>query len=256
MDTAQNPEFERLVAEGWEHSFSGWDFGFIAGRMVESPLPWDYTQRVRAHFRPEGALLDMGTGGGELLSSLGPLPHRTVAIESYAPNVRVAGARLRPLGVGVVAVGLALDQALPFASETFDLVINRHDGYAPAEVYRTLKPGRRFITQQVGGQNMLGLNERLQDRVDFEFEDWTLDKAQRELVEAGFEIIEAREAFPEVHFADIGAVVYHLKVIAWQVAGFTPERYWDRLAAIDVEIHQKGSLRVDEHRFFIEALKC
>jgi hypothetical protein len=46
-------------------------------------------------------LLDLDTGGGELLAASAPLPRRTIATEGWAPNVPVARDRLSPLGVEV-----------------------------------------------------------------------------------------------------------------------------------------------------------
>ncbi|TWM62046.1 hypothetical protein CHCC14814_3869 [Bacillus paralicheniformis] len=46
----------------------------------------------------------MGTGGGEFLSKLGPLPSSAYATECYFPNVPVAKERLTPLEVQVVQI--------------------------------------------------------------------------------------------------------------------------------------------------------
>jgi SAM-dependent methyltransferase len=195
----------------------------------------------------------MDTGGGEFLSSLQPLPPVTIATEGYLPNVPVAKARLGPLGVEVIDTWAPVP--LPFEAGSFDLVINRHGGYRARELYRVLKPGKSFITQQVGGKNCIRLNEMLQDVVDFEYSYWTLDYALRELVESGFHIIDQREDYPSLEFVDIGAVVYYLKVISWQVSGFTIEKYYDKLARIHNLIQETGRFVVTEHRFYIEAQK-
>src|SRR6187549_330120 len=77
----------------------GWDFSYLAGRMREDAPHWDYRQVVTAALGESGALLDLGTGGGEFLSSLRPLPALTCATEGYAPNLPVARRRLAPLGI-------------------------------------------------------------------------------------------------------------------------------------------------------------
>jgi len=48
---------------------------------------------VRERLPDVTPLLDMATGGGEFLSSLVPLPPRTVATEGYPPNLEVARRR-------------------------------------------------------------------------------------------------------------------------------------------------------------------
>ena len=60
-------------------------------------------------------------------------------------------------------------------------------------LYRILRPGGIFLTQQVGGENNIHLNELLQDEVYFEYANWTLAECSRGLSEAGFRILQARE---------------------------------------------------------------
>jgi SAM-dependent methyltransferase len=246
-------EFERLVREAWAAPFTGWDFNYIKDRSHEAPPPWSYRRRVMARFPRVESLLDMDTGGGELLASMAPLPPRTAATEGYAPNLPIARARLEPLGVQVVEH--QNEAPLPFPDGSFDLVINRHGGYRVAEVARVLKPGGSFITQQVGGKNSIRLNEMLQEQVYFEYAYWTLDYALRQFSGSQFEIVDQREAFPASDYFDIGAVVYYLKAVSWQVEGFAPERFMEKLAAIHAIIQQQGKFTVLEHRFYIEACK-
>lgn len=246
-------EFERLVREAWAQPFTGWDFSHIKDRSHEAPPPWSYRRRVMARFPNVETLLDMDTGGGELLASMQPLPPLTSATEGYAPNLPIARARLAPLGVQVV--DHQNEDALPFPDESFDLVINRHGGYRVAEVARVLKPGGSFITQQVGGRNGIRLNEILQEQVYFKYAYWTLDYALKEFAGSGLEVIDQREAFPADDFYDVGAVVYYLKAVSWQVEDFSPEKYMDKLALIHQIIQQEGKFTMLEHRFYIEARK-
>src|SRR5215469_16429094 len=104
-----------------ESTFAGWDFSYIndTGRWATEPLPWSYASLVLPHLRAAGALLDMGTGGGEFLSRLQPLPAMTVATEGYAPNVPIARDRLSSLGVQVIAIDQETSHTLPLADATF-----------------------------------------------------------------------------------------------------------------------------------------
>ena len=247
------PLFDQLVNEARQHEFSGWDFTYLSDRMFESRPSWDYRQPVLQKIKNANALLDLDTGGGEFLSSLQPLPAHTCATEGYPPNVPIARTRLEPLGVPVFNT-LATAQ-LPFGDSSFDLVINRHGGFLASEIYRLLKPGRSFVTQQVGGQNCIRLNELLQDKVYFQYSYWTPDCAVQLLEEAGLRIVEQREDFPLVEFTDIGAIVYYRKAVSWQVNDFTVEKYYERLGEIHNLIQETGELVVSEHRFYIEAQK-
>ena len=68
-----------------------------------------YTASVVQHARKSPDLLDLGTRGGEWLAELPYRPRRTIATEAWPPNVRVAKARLAPLGIHVVQVAPARD---------------------------------------------------------------------------------------------------------------------------------------------------
>jgi SAM-dependent methyltransferase len=249
-----NPErFHKLTLEAWDADFSGWDFQWLEGRLVEEPLPWDYASLVRGHFTDVNSLLDMGTGGGELLAALAPLPAETHATETYPPNQAIAKTRLEPLGVQVHS--LQEGEALPFPDNIFDLVINRHDDYDPDEVFRILHPGGVFITQQVGGLDNLELNQILEDRLSFPFTSWCLPTALDNLYEAGFDVLHSDQAALRYSFLDIGAVVYYLKAIPWQVEGFSPETHRDGLALIHNIIERRGQFICTAHRFLIVAQK-
>lgn len=253
MDIKNKELFDQLISEALEQEFSGWNFSYITERMKECPLSWEYPQFVRDHIKPDIRLLDMDTGGGEILSALQPLPLHTYATEGYPPNVPVARNRLEPLGVKVIQTWG--DDYLPFESDLFDLVINRHGAFIPTELYRVLKSGGIFITQQVGGQNNFELNKLLQEKPEFKFSYWTLDWATTQLANAGFQIYDKREEFPETVIKDIGALVFHLKVISWQIEDFSVEKFYDKLAQIHNAIQEKGDLRIKSHRILIAAKK-
>jgi SAM-dependent methyltransferase len=232
----------------------GWDFSHIAHRGKEGELPWRYRDLVREAISTARSMLDMSTGGGEVLASLVPLPPDTRATEGYPPNIRVARHRLEPLGVRVHAVDDW--RILPFPDSTFDLVTNRHGPYIPAEVRRVLRPGGTFITQQVGGTNNLGLNKLLgagePDR-SFMPEWWNLSHAQAEVEAAGLTIVTALEAFPPTRFLDVGAIVYWLKAIPWQIPDFSVDRYFDRLKTLHLTVQTQGYIEVASHRFLLIA---
>jgi SAM-dependent methyltransferase len=200
------------------------------------------------------AMLDMGTGGGEILASLVPFPPRVCATETYPPNVAIARKRLEPLGVDVRDTRNAPDNLhLPFDDAEFDLIINRHESYLPTEVSRILKCGGHFITQQCGGYGDVNLIEYFKGKI--EPMNWTAEVASRQLEETGFQIIDSQEVYPEYSFLDIGAVVYTFKAIPWYLKDFTIEKYRDRLLTMHEHIQKHGSFIVKDQRFFIEAVK-
>lgn len=231
--------------------FAGWDFSYLAGRMDEDDVPWDFEALVAQALPSSHALLDMDTGGGEKLARWKPLPSFTAATEGYAPNVPVARARLEPLGITVHETNSHGE--LPFPGDTFDLITNRHGAYSPLEIARVLRPGGQFVTQQVGSTNLQGLNQRLGAPTDGE--EWTLKRARQELEAAGLTTARAEEAFPVARFLDVDGIVYLLKAVSWQVPDFTVDRYFEQLRDLDAEIRSHGSIEVTTHRFLVVARK-
>jgi len=254
---------EALLAEAETHPVEGWDFSWLGERVVMQPPPWDFAAIVESRASHAADLLDLGTGGGEWLASLGERPPRTVATEAWPPNVDVARRRLEPLGVEVVAVTSApnnVDQLpglafppLPFDDASFSLVVSRHESYVAAEVARVLRPGGVFLTQQMGGDSngyraALGLppvDERPFD----------LRLARTQLEAAGLRLLTAETGFGATTFADAGAFAYWLRAIPWLIEDFAISSFRAELAALEKRLDEEGSLRIEEPAFMIEAVK-
>jgi SAM-dependent methyltransferase len=234
-----------------EEPFAGWDFSRLQGRMTEHRPPWNYEALVRDAVHGATSLLDMETGGGEFLSALAPLPPYTAATEGYPPNIPIARGRLEPLGISVYDVHGT--EPLPFPPNTFDLIINRHGSFVPAELHRVLLPGGRFMTQQVGSNNLQELSQWL--GAPLEVPEWTLDQAQKQLKDACLTVVRAEEAFPPTRFRDFEAMIYYLKAVPWQIPDFSIARYFHRLEALDREFKLRGELEVKAHRFLLIAEK-
>ena len=177
-----------LAAEENAHII-GWDFSWMDGHYTQPDTPWSLRDIITAHLQPGHRLLDMETGGGEFLLSLGHPPQKIAATEAYPPNVQLCRERLAPLGVDFrPARG---DGPLPFDDSSFDVVINRHGSFDPKEVYRVLKPGGLFITQQVGGMNDHGLVELLIPGQNRSHSDFNARNIAEDFRRAGFTVIEA-----------------------------------------------------------------
>ena len=130
--------------------FAGWDFSHIDGRAIEDPLPWSYLDIVRSRLMGARSLLDLGTGGGEVLSRLqDAFPPRVVAAEAYEPNVGVARGRLAPLGVDVVTYE-ADDKALALIEERW---ADKSNGRIQGNVGEILvRSDSQLVVNQVNGQ--------------------------------------------------------------------------------------------------------
>jgi SAM-dependent methyltransferase len=196
----------------------------------------------------------MGTGGGEYLLSLKHPYANTCATEAYPPNYELCNKKLVPLGIDVRQV--FDDAAIPFEASKFDVILNRHESYNVYEVYRLLKPGGLFITQQVGGLNNKKLGHFiLDDFKEIVDSEHNLKKNSALFVSQCFTIIKADEFFPKLKFLDIGALVYFAKIIEWEFPGFSVESSFEKLCKLQADLERQGYIESMEHRFLIVAQK-
>ncbi len=245
------PDYDQLLAAALAAPVQGWDFEWLAGRAVGSDPTWSYPQLARDLLGRSTRALDVDTGGGELLASLAPLPLHTRSTESWPPNLSVARDRLGPLGVGVLAA--PPEDPLPVPDGDFDLVLSRHGRLTPSEMHRVLAPGGNLLTQQVGSEDCADLNTTLGAPPAHPAGSWTLEAAGGALATAGLDVAEGLEEWPAFTFADVGAVVYQLRMIPWQIPDFTVDHYDAPLRRLDARIRAEGPLRVHSHRFLLTA---
>ena len=248
---------ERIAQWRKEESIAhirGWDFSHIHGRYTEQEdLPWDYRSLILSHLRPEMQLLDIDTGGGEFLLSLEHPHENTAATENYPPNVALCAETLPPLGIDF-RPGSGR-QTLPFTDSRFDLVINRHGDFCPREIYRVLKPGGLFITQQVGAENDRELVRLLCGETPLPFPDQYKKIASRQFREAGFEILREDECFRPIRFFDIGALVWFARIISWEFPDFSVDTHLSSLLEAQALLEQQGAIEGSTHRFLLVAKK-
>ena len=242
------------TAEEAQAHIRGWDFSHIQGRFDEErDLPWQYRSVVGEYLRESHVLLDYDTGGGEFLRSLGHPPSRTAATEGYPPNVRLCEKTLLPLGIDFRPC--ADPGAMPFSSETFDIILNRHGSFHAGELFRLLKPGGIFLTEQVGEDNDRDLARRVLPEAEKPFPHLNLTEQRRILEAAGFQILRGEEAYRPIRFYDVGAFVWFARVIPWEFPGFSVERCFDRLLALQEDLQRDGVIEGTIHRYLLVTRK-
>jgi len=240
-------------------AFQGWDFSHLDGRW-ESPEPsWDYKKTIRSYLKDSDILLDMGTGGGEFLLTLGHPYKNTYATEAYLPNYELCVKTLVPLGITVKQTYTDENpntaDKLPFEDNFFDFIINRHESFDLTEVDRTLKNGGYFISQQVGNKNNHDLMQKLNGHTDEYLPEHTLENYIESLIYMGYKIICKDEIIYPVKFYDVGALVFLAKIIVWEFPGFSVKTHLDKLLECQKEVEEKGFIEGTEHRFLIVAKK-
>jgi hypothetical protein len=121
-------------------------------------------------------------------------------------------------------------------------------------VYRILKPGGIFVTQQVGGKNNRELSKFLLEN-DLMDPNFNLQSTQNDLLNAGFNISDGRECFPLLKFYDVGALVYFAKIIEWEFPDFSVDKCFERLCYLQEKIEEIGYIQSVEHRFLVVGSK-
>ena len=231
---------------------SGWDFSHLKNRMIEEKPPWSYSLLSKRLIRKSKAVLDMGTGGGEIFSSFAPFPVHAVATEGYGPNYNVAKKRLEPLRIKVVKFSNSLTRRMPFKDDEFDLILNRHDAFNSKEVHRILRNNGTFLTQQVEKSNLEDLMKVFGTKPKWNN---SFELTKRNLIKSGFKIKISKEWKGNVVFKDVGAIVYLLKSAPWIVEGFGVEKNLHQLLMLQDRIDKKGDLVFTQSKFLIKASK-
>ena len=244
--------FEKLVAEAEQVPVDGWDFSWLDGRATEERPPWAYARTVAGRLAAAGSALDLQTGGGEVLAEADVHPPVSVATEGWWPNLVVAAARLRPLGV--VVLGHDGQTSLPFVDGSFDLVTSRHPISTDwVEVARVLAPGGSYLSQQVGPASMVELSEAFLGPLP-DADRWRRPEDARAAAErCGLEVVQLQTVRLRAELADVGAIVYLLRKCVWWVPGFTVERYRDTLHRLHDEMTGGRPFVAHASRFLIEA---
>lgn len=257
---AETPE-DRYTRWTWIHETAamvGWDFAALGNRLIADDPPWDFEQFCAEAMLESNECLDMGTGGGERLSSLvrnvgfdgrtvvrGPVIH---ASEGWEPNVDLATSALEKYGIEVRRYDSESGETMPWSDEVFDLVMNRHESYDAAELARVLAPNGTFLTQQVDGTEASEFRHWFGG--ESQAPDIRLEPCAEELEAQGLTIVDCDEWTGTMQFADVEAVIEYLAYVPWDVPGFTVagnRDSLDRLAA------RNSPIQVTQKRFYITA---
>ncbi|MGW0536569.1 class I SAM-dependent methyltransferase [Streptomyces sp. NPDC003032] len=243
--------FDDLLAEGQAVPVEGWDFSWFQGRGTEQRPSWGYSRLLADRMAQAQAGLDIQTGGGEVLSGIPVVPPVLVATEGWPPNVAVARRQLAALQADVVQAGNTAD--LPFADNSFDLVVSRHPSAIRwDEVSRVLRPGGTYLSQGVGSASVRELTDFLKgpQRADLAMSAMT---AAASAEQAGLDVVDLRQEALRMEFFDIAAVVHFLRKVIWIVPGFTTDTYRTQLREIHDFIQRHGPFIAHSQRYLIEA---
>lgn len=143
----------------------GWSFSKV-NPSVEYETDYNYYREVTKHIKPTTTILDLGSGSGEksvryyslakkvYLTDIEPeMRKRAKAnIEKYYAHDESTRAKF-------VVKHLDCRGTYPFKDESVDMVVSRHCGANLKEVYRVLKKGGLFLSEDVAADDCQELKE-------------------------------------------------------------------------------------------------
>ena len=151
--------------------------------------------------------------------------------------------------------GCSTPEKIPFPDESFDMIINRHGSFDARELYRLLKKGGLFITQQVGSDNDRELVDLVLPDTEKPYPHLNLKEQKKAFEDAGFILLQGAEAYCPIRFFDVGAFVWFARIIQWEFPGFSVDACFDRLLGLHKAIEENGYVEGTTHRYLIVARK-
>lgn len=138
-----------VYAPGGSQAFwSNGPVGWLTSRLM--PIIEGDVYRTVAEMlapRPDDELLDIGCGSGGFVAAEAQLVRRVVGLDASPLMLRAAERRLADRiasGTAELVLGNAAD--LPFGDNEFTAATAIYAPASPAEVFRVLRPGGRFVT--------------------------------------------------------------------------------------------------------------
>lgn len=245
---------QRLTIAYEKSQMIGWDFSRLDGRFEAERPDWDFDSMCVEALRGIHSALDMGTGGGERLTTLcqrldSQRPPHLRATEGWKPNLPVARAALEPLGIEVADYDSETDAEMPFRDASFGVVMSCHESYDVSEVCRVLLGGGLLLTQQVHTRNEEELRRWF--HAESAYPDVTLGNYVAAAELAGLTIEGQGEWIGEMRFCDAEALVEYMAMVPWETPGFSVEPNLTMLAQLDA----RRPIILTQRRFWLAALK-
>lgn len=227
-------------------------------RVWQEKGPWQYEQVVAELARPGDRIVDVGTGGGEVLAGLIAVQgwRDIIAVDHNLSMAEVAKRRLASAAAVVVADGMVL----PLGDRTVDLVLCRHALASPSEVARVLRPGGRLVCQQVGPRNAQSLFDAFGWGSNWDqfqsdpIPPRTFGDLASAFVAAGMTIERQDEYEGPYAFADLDSLVFFLKAAPFP-EDFDPDRHLEGVNRLLAQSHGGRGIMTTEHRELLVAVK-
>lgn len=232
----------------------GWDFSEV--KVEKEGLKWDFYEQVKRKANNKGRILDIGTGGGKKILKASEGFDEVVGIDSSEAMISKAKENLEEAGVDNVEFKLMDSTKLKFADESFDVVTSRHAPYKADEVYRVLKEGGIFMTQQVSLGDIRNIKEVFGRGQGWGEEEGSFkERMVEELRDAGFKDIKVDEDEVDEFYQRVEDVLFLLKHTPIIADFGEREGDFEKMEKFIEENREERGIRTTEKRFMLVARK-
>jgi len=234
-------------------NLSGWDFSSL--NVSEKGPRTNYMNIVRKYSGLNKTLLDIGTGGGEIVLKLAQNFKECMAFDKNLKKIQTAKKNLKNSGFDNVKFFVADSDKINIENRSFDVIICRHAPFNPEEVLRLLKSGEIFITQQVSEGDKKNFKKLFGRGQCFDIPSGTLKKKYlKDLKSLGFRIIKQRTVNTTEYYKTMDDIIFLLSNSPI-IPDFDLEKDENKLKELEKKFKTKDGIRTNSERFIIIASK-
>lgn len=188
----------------------GWDFSHL--KKTETGKKWNFYNKVLEISKPDNTILDIGTGGGERILKIAKKFKFVYGIDHSSSMINTANKNLCNTNLNNVKFLLMDSSKLDFPNNYFDIVTDRHCDFNTKEVYRVLKKGGCFLTQQVSEGDQRNIKKAFGRGQAYGALDGTLkEKYLKEMKEIGFKKIKSFDFDSKVTYKTVKDYIFMLR---------------------------------------------
>ncbi len=240
----QYNELKQIIARNGE--LRGWDFSHM--KTMRDPVLWDYVEVVRQYLKPTDRVLDVGTGGCEIFSSLSPYFAEGIGVDQQAVMIETARENLAAQSIDNISLMQMEAADLQFKPNSFDVVLVKHLRVYVDEVLRVLRPGGIFITQLVGQRTGLNILEAFGWTPASFGDDWwqTAAELAHQFRQHNCHILAEAEYDVPYWFLDVESLLFYVMSIPLPEK-IELEKHWQMIANFLKRWHGDSGIESNEH---------
>ena len=204
MDTREYKLFYDRVGED-----IGWDFSKL--KCVTEGEKWQFYSLVAERLSNTEIWLDIGIGGGEKVLQIANKSLLHIGIDISKGMLKTAKNNLRNSKLKNVRFMRMDSDKLEFPDGFFDIITTRHCDFNTSEVFRTLKKGGYFLTQQVEFKDKENFKEILGKSQMSEEKESIVKKYIEDFKRYGFEEVKVDYYNAKEYYQTIEDIIFLLK---------------------------------------------